>query len=74
MVGGAWLGFRLTRGMDEGLDTSDGKRHAADDAPVALIGRSSDGRWGMGGVGFAPLSPALAPQRGMALQLVGAAF
>jgi hypothetical protein len=74
MVGGAWLGFRMTRGMDDGLDTLDGKRHAADDAPVALIGRSSDGRWGMGGVGFAPLSPALAPQRGMALQLVGAAF
>jgi hypothetical protein len=38
------------------------------------VGRSSDGRWGMGGLGFSPLSPALAPQRGMALQLVGAAF
>jgi hypothetical protein len=74
MVGGAWLGFRWTRGMDEGLDTLDGKRHAADDAPVALVGRSSDGRWGIGGLGLSPLSPALAPQRGMALQLVGAAF
>jgi hypothetical protein len=75
LVLGALLGFRLTRGMDEGLDTLDGK-HASepDDAPVALIGRSSAGRWGLGGVGLAPLSRALAPQHGMALQLVGATF
>ena len=75
LVGGALLGFRWTRGMDEGLDTLDGKpRKGADDAPVALVGRSSDGHWGLGGVGFAPLSRALAPQPGMALQLVGATF
>lgn len=77
LVAGAYLGFRLTRGMDEGLDTLDGKRHDhqdPDDAPVALVGRSSAGRWGLGGLGLAPLSPALAPQRGMALQLVGAKF
>jgi hypothetical protein len=74
LVGGAWLGFRLTRGMDEGLDTLDGKPGKADDAPLALVGRSSDGRWGVGGLGLSPLSPALAPQRGMALQLVGATF
>lgn len=77
LVGGAWLGFRLTRGMDDGLDTLDGKRgkpDKQDDAPLALVGRSSDGRWGMGGLGLSPLSPALAPQRGMALQLVGATF
>ena len=61
--------------MDEGLDTLDGKpRTGDDDAPVALVGRSSDGHWGLGGVGFAPLSRALAPQRGLALQLVGATF
>jgi hypothetical protein len=75
LIAGAYLGFRLTRGMDEGLDTLDGKRHAAsDDAPVALVGRGSDGRWGLGGIGLTPLSPALAPQHGMALQLVGGAF
>ena len=75
LVVGAWLGFRFTRGMDEGLDTLDGKRHAAvEDAPIALVGRSSDGRWGLGGLGIAPLSPALAPQHGMAVQLLGAAF
>lgn len=74
LVIGAILGFRLTRGMDEGLDTLDGKRNEPDDAPVALIGRSSAGRWGVGGVGLAPLSQTLAPQHGMALQLVGATF
>jgi len=74
LVGGALLGFRWTRGMDEGLDTLDGKPRKGDDAPVALIGRSSDGRWGLGGLGFAPLSRALAPQPGMAVQLVGATF
>jgi hypothetical protein len=75
LVAGAYLGLRLTRGMDEGLDTLEGKRKVeVDDAPIALIGRSSAGRWGMGGIGLAPLSRTLAPQPGMALQLVGAAF
>lgn len=75
LVAGALLGFRLTRGMDDGLDTIDGKRKAApDDAPVALVGRSSAGTWGIGGLGIAPLSRALAPQHGMAVQLVGATF
>jgi len=74
LVAGAWLGFWLTRGMDEGLDTPDGKAKEPDDAPVALFGRSSSGRWGLGGLGIAPLSPRLAPQPGLALQLVGAAF
>ena len=75
LLAGAWLGFWLTRGMDDGLDTLDGKpRKDPDDAPVALVGRSSSGRWGLGGLGISPLSPALAPQRGLALQLVGAAF
>ena len=75
MVLGAYLGFRWTRDMDDGLDTLDGKpRRDADDAPVALIGRSSSGRWGLGGLGIQPLSPVLAPQHGMALQLVGATF
>jgi hypothetical protein len=77
---GAYLGFRFTRAMDDGLDTRDGKRQgkrkkdAVDDAPIALVGRSSAGRWELGGLGLSPLSPVLAPQHGMALQLVGAAF
>lgn len=75
LVLGAYLGFRLTAGMDDGLDTLDGKRRRDDDdAPAALIGRSSSGRWALGGPAIAPLSRALAPQRGLALQLVGAAF
>jgi hypothetical protein len=76
LVLGAVLGFRLTRGMDDGLDTPDGKprKEAIDDAPIALVGRSSVGRWGLGGLGIQPLSRALAPQHGMALQLVGATF
>ena len=76
LLAGAYLGFRFTRGMDEGLDTLDGKPKKAvvDDAPLALVGRSSAGRWGLGGLGVQPLSLALAPQHGIALQLVGAAF
>jgi hypothetical protein len=75
LVAGAWLGFRLTDHMDEGLDTLDGKpQRDADDAPLALVGRSSSGRWGFGGVGLAPLSQRLAPQPGLTVQLVGATF
>lgn len=76
LVVGAYLGFRFTRGMDDGLDTLDGKRTKAvvDDAPIALVGRSSAGRWALGGLGVQPLSPVLAPQHGMALQVLGAAF
>ncbi|HEY0191971.1 MAG TPA: hypothetical protein VGC42_12715 [Kofleriaceae bacterium] len=72
---GAYLGFRWTDGMDDGLDTLDGKRHKdPDDAPLALVGRSSAGRWGIGGLGLAPLSPRLSTQPGLAFQLVGAAW
>jgi hypothetical protein len=75
LVVGAILGFHWTRGMDAGLDVPDGKaQRDPADAPVALIGRSSSGRWGLGGIGVQPLAPVLAPQRGMALQLVGATF
>jgi len=76
LVVGAYLGFRFTRGMDDGLDTLDGTRAPADvdDAPISLIGRSSAGRWALGGLGVQPLSPVLAPQHGMALQVLGAAF
>jgi hypothetical protein len=76
LVVGAYLGLRFTRGMDDGLDTLDGKprKEVVDDAPIALVGRTSAGRWGLGGLGVQPLSPVLAPQHGVALQLLGAAF
>ena len=74
LVLGALLGLHWTRDLDAGLDTPEGKRRDPDDAPVALIGRSSTGRWALGGVGIAALPPALAPQHGMSLQLVGATF
>jgi hypothetical protein len=76
LVGGAWLGFYLTSDMDRGLDVPDGKPAA--DAPVALVGRSSDGAWGFSGVGLSPLSHTLAAgiqePRGLTLSLVGATF
>lgn len=74
LVAGAWLGFRLTRGLDRDQDVLPGKQPSADDAPPALVSRHSDGRWGHGGVALQPLSQALAPQRGMALPLLGLAF
>jgi hypothetical protein len=45
-----------------------------DDAPPSLVGRHSDGRWSAGALTVLPLSPALAPQRGMSVPLVGGAF
>ena len=75
LIGGAWLGFYLTDGMDEGLDTLDGKKHEpVEDAPPSVVGRSSDGHWGLAGLGVQPLSPVLSPQPGMAVSLVGASF
>ena len=78
LVGGAYLGFRLTRNMDAGLDVHDGKRAAPtsdDDAPIAAVARSSSGKWMFGGVGLSPLSPQLASdQRGMTLNMLGGTF
>lgn len=74
LIAGAWIGFRLTRKMDVDGDVLPGKREVRDDAPIALIGRHSDGRWAPGALTVQPLSQALAPQRGMALPLLGATF
>jgi hypothetical protein len=75
LIGGAWLGFYLTDGMDDGLDTLDGKKHEpVEDAPASVVGRSSDGHWGLAGLGIQPLSPVLAPQPGMSVSLLGARF
>ncbi|MDX2086698.1 MAG: hypothetical protein SFX73_02555 [Kofleriaceae bacterium] len=74
LVAGAYLGFRLTRGMDAGLDVPEGNAAKVDDAPPAVVGRHSDGRWALGSLAVQPLSPALAPQPGMAMPLVGGTF
>jgi hypothetical protein len=74
LVAGAWLGFRLTRNLDVDRDVLPGKQREVDDAPPSVVSRHSDGRWAPGVPAIQPLSQALAPQRGMALPLVGAAF
>lgn len=71
LVAGAYLGFRLTRGMDVGLDVRAGATATIDDAPPAVIGRHSDGRWTLGALAIQPLSRELAPQPGLAMPLVG---
>jgi hypothetical protein len=75
LIGGAWLGFYLTRDMDEGLDVNDFAKHKdPDDAPAAVIDRHSSGRWALGGVGVTPLSPQLSQDHGMAVSLLGGAW
>jgi hypothetical protein len=74
LVAGAWLGFRFTRELDVDQDVLPGKPRGVDDAPPSLVSRHSDGRWTPGMLSLQPLSQALAPQRGMALPLVGVAF
>ncbi len=77
LVGGAWLGFYLTRHLDEGLDVQDNpsQKPEDNDAPAAAIGRSSSGKWSFGGPVIAPLSRQLATeQHGRALTVLGAAF
>lgn len=76
LVAGAWIGFRLTRHLDRDLDVLPGRapKDDDDDAPLALIGRHSDGRWGLNGLTVQPLSRALAPEPGMAVPVLGAAW
>jgi len=73
LIAGAWLGFYLTRDMDVGLDVRDDAKPA--DAPPAVVGRDSDGKWHLGGLAIAPLSPQLANnQHGAALTVLGGKF
>lgn len=76
VLAGAYVGFRLTRDMDVDLDVKPGtaKDNVVEDAPPAVLGRSSDGRWGLGMLAVAPLSRELAPQPGLAMPIVGAAW
>lgn len=73
IAGGLYLGFRLTDDLDVGLDTQDGKRGAVE-APLAVINRASDGSWDLGALALAPLDQHLAPQKGLALSVLGARF
>ena len=74
LVAGAYLGFRLTSDMDVGKDVLTRKRPSDRDAPASVLGRSSSGRWSLGSLSPQPLSRQLAPQRGMAIPLVGATW
>jgi hypothetical protein len=74
LLAGAYVGFRMTRNMDVGEDALPGEKRAIEDAPIALIGRHSDGRWAPNGIGIAPTSPQLAPQPGMTVSLLGGRF
>ncbi|MDQ3370014.1 MAG: hypothetical protein M3680_31750 [Myxococcota bacterium] len=74
LVVGTYLGFRLTRQLDLGKDVRPGEAAAPQDAPLALVGRHSDGRWTAGSVAIQPLSAKLAPQPGMVVPIVGATF
>ncbi len=70
LIVGAYVGFRLTRGMADGTDTHDGKR-AKDPDEIGLVHRHASGEWALGTLGVQPLSPILAPQPGMQVPLVG---
>jgi len=68
MVGGAWLGFRVTRGWDAAPA-------ARDDAPPAVVRRGSDGNWSVGAPALRPAQdPSLGPSlgRGASISLFGA--
>jgi hypothetical protein len=74
LVIGAYIGFRITAHMDEGVDKANAPP-PSDDAPVALVGRSSNGNWSVGGIGVQPLSHQLATNnRGVTFTLAGATF
>lgn len=69
IAGGAWLGFRTTRGWDGSSVVTD--------APPALVRRGSDGSWTTGAPGFRPAEdPRLGPTlgKGLAATLVGVTF
>ncbi|MGE0869837.1 MAG: hypothetical protein AB7P03_14830 [Kofleriaceae bacterium] len=73
LIGGAYLGFRLTAELDVGKDVLDGTP-AVEDAPPSLVGRNSDGRWSLGAIAVQPLSQQLATQSGFAVPLIGGTY
>lgn len=66
LIGGAWLGFRLTRKMDGPTPST------IADAPAGVVQRDSDGSWHAGTLSLRPLEPGKG--RGGTLDLVGVAF
>lgn len=62
---GIYFGFRWT---------SDGPDRHTDDAPAALVRRSSRGGWSMGGPALAPVRPSAAGERGVAVTVLGGAW
>jgi hypothetical protein len=72
LVGGAYLGFRLTRDMDAGLDVHGPE---AADAPPAALGRNSDGSWTIGRIGFQRTPRTLSTtSSALTLTILGATF
>lgn len=67
LVGGVYLGFRWTRGMDHAQAAASPTAQPADTlAPIALFARGADGTWTAGGLGLVPVSHG----RGAALSLL----
>lgn len=69
LLAGAYVGFRLTRGMADGTD----RREGPAEPDYALVQRRSDG-WALGTLNVQPLSPLLAPQPGAHVSLVGGSW
>ncbi|MBA3452709.1 MAG: hypothetical protein H0T42_06440 [Deltaproteobacteria bacterium] len=72
LVAGLYVGFRMTANLDVGLDVHGAPQ--VEDAPAAIVGRHSDGRWSLGALSITTLSPELAPQPGLAIPFVAGAF
>ncbi len=71
LLAGAYFGLRWTRGMDEGKDVHDATA-ALDDAPPALLRRSSRGELAFGGLGLR--TSRQAPERAYVLDVVSGSF
>lgn len=75
LVLGAYLGFRWTRGMDDGKDVKTDENAEKDDAPPAAVMRDSAGHWRLGSIVPRALSRTLDDrQRGTTFTLLGGSF
>ena len=72
LLAGAYLGFRFTAGLDVDKDVPLGKRKQVDDAPLALLRRSSVGRLAAGGL--AVRTSQQAPQPAYLVDVVAGRF
>lgn len=71
LLAGAYFGLRWTRGMDEGKDVHDATANL-DDAPPALLRRSSGGALAFGGLGLR--TSLQAPERAYVLDVLAGRF